>query len=47
VVGRHKAVIGPKRRAHGLSALPGENAIAAEALNRMSRAVQPISIYGA
>ena len=42
-VGRYKAIIGPKLRARLLPAQQGGVATAAEALNRMIRAANPVS----
>jgi hypothetical protein len=44
VIGRYKAITGPKLRARILAAQHGEAAIAAEVLNRMIRPAKPISI---
>ena len=43
-VGRYKAIIGPKLRARGLPARPGEAAIAVAMLNRMTRIARPVSV---
>jgi hypothetical protein len=44
VVGRYKALIGPKPRARTLPTQQGETSIAVAALNRMIRVAKPISV---
>jgi hypothetical protein len=44
VVGRYKALIGPKLRARTLPTQQGETSIAVAALNRMIRVAKPISV---
>ncbi|HVI21226.1 MAG TPA: hypothetical protein VM660_04155 [Bacillus sp. (in: firmicutes)] len=46
-VGRYKAIIGPKLRAHILPAQRSETALAAEVLNHMIRVAKPVSIRAA
>jgi len=46
-VGRYKAIIGPKLRAHILPAQRSETALAAEVLNYMIRVAKPVSIRAA